>query len=362
MSIFISSWYERAREKAWKKYGGRFYNPGQSKRVFPKTGLLGYKVLIDGCNHNFEVPTEQSRNAKKTSEQDDFRYSLYTSEERMRIHQVRNAIKESSIDDRTRAKQVALLNLKKSRRPPNFFSRRTSESDKSRTQSVSENNEQTTTNSNETSSRKAASIDEKFSFQLVRAQTNIVLPTKPNRTEHLPTLSNARSANPLGKMSSADAFSLSASRRNEQNREEKQEKHRQTLNQIENSLQQPVKISQTEKKSQIPKPPPMLDLDSYIPLPERSSTQRSSLFQNRADVQVFQSTVKPYERYASASARRTAVTCLQEATFLKGKTWLQKVEISKEMMKSRVKHRIQRAAPQLTSPNEISKSKTLPVT
>ncbi|CAF5094083.1 unnamed protein product, partial [Rotaria socialis] len=45
----IIRWYERAREKVWKKYGGRLlYNPSQAKRIYPTQGLLGYKVLIDG--------------------------------------------------------------------------------------------------------------------------------------------------------------------------------------------------------------------------------------------------------------------------------------------------------------------------
>ena len=61
---------------------------------------------------------------------------------------------------------------------------------------------------------------------------------------------------------------------------------------------------------------------------------------SRFDLQIQQATTRSYERYASASIQRTAINCLQEAAFFKRKSWLQQVEISKEMVKQRTKRRI----------------------
>ena len=61
---------------------------------------------------------------------------------------------------------------------------------------------------------------------------------------------------------------------------------------------------------------------------------------SRFDLQIQQSTTRSYERYDSASIQQTAINCLQEAAFFKRKSWLQRVEISKEMVKQRTKRRI----------------------
>ncbi len=53
-----------------------------------------------------------------------------------------------------------------------------------------------------------------------------------------------------------------------------------------------------------------------------------------------QTTVKPYERYATATTRSTAVHCLQEAGYFKDRAWLKHVEMSKELVKHHVKRRI----------------------
>ncbi len=127
----IIRWYERARERAWKKSGGRSLNTSPTKRVYPEQGLLGYKVLIDGYNNTFEVPPEQLRNVRSgstfKSDQSD-RYVGYTEEEREKIIQTKTFVKEFALDDRKRAKQIAAAHLQQSRRPPlGFLSQSTME-------------------------------------------------------------------------------------------------------------------------------------------------------------------------------------------------------------------------------------------
>jgi len=128
MKFNYSSWYERAREKAWKKFGGRFYTPTQTKRVYPKQGLLGYKVLIDGYNNTFEVPSDQLHRVRSSgitrSDKTDL-YVGYSDEEREKIIQMKTFIKQFALDERQRAKQIAATHLQQSRRPP-LLSRRTS--------------------------------------------------------------------------------------------------------------------------------------------------------------------------------------------------------------------------------------------
>ena len=54
---------------------------------------------------------------------------------------------------------------------------------------------------------------------------------------------------------------------------------------------------------------------------------------SRYDLNIQQATVRSYERCAAESTHQTAVKCLKEAGFFKRKSWFQKVEISKEMVK-----------------------------
>lgn len=123
MTSILLSWYERAREKVWKRTGGRFYLGVPSKRVFPETGLLGYKVLIDGYNNKFEVPAEQLRGARANSanKPDYFdRYIGFSDEERDKIIQTKAYIKQYALDERRRAKQLAAARLQEARRKNTF--------------------------------------------------------------------------------------------------------------------------------------------------------------------------------------------------------------------------------------------------
>jgi hypothetical protein len=121
-SFFLNRWYERAREKAWKKYGGHFYSTSQTKRIYPKQGLLGYKVLIDGYNNTFEVPSEQLHSLRSAgtlkTDQNSTRYVGFSDEEREKIIKMKSFVKDFALDERKRAKQIAAINLQQSRRPP----------------------------------------------------------------------------------------------------------------------------------------------------------------------------------------------------------------------------------------------------
>ncbi len=118
MKFNLFSWYERARERAWKKFGGYFYIKTQPKRVYPKNGLLGYKVLIDGYNHTFEVPLEQRPGIRPSDKSQSIEvdpYIGYSNEEREKIIRTKMFMKQSVLDERRRTKQIAALNLQKER-------------------------------------------------------------------------------------------------------------------------------------------------------------------------------------------------------------------------------------------------------
>ena len=121
-------WHERAREKAWKKFGGRFFL-AHTKRVYPKEGLLGYKVLVDGYNHTFEAPPTQGRavrSGSSTRSNQTFAYGAFSDEERTQIAQMKSSMKQYVMDERQRAKQLAAAQLQQLRRPPNLLPRSSS--------------------------------------------------------------------------------------------------------------------------------------------------------------------------------------------------------------------------------------------
>jgi hypothetical protein len=149
-------------------------------------------------------------------------------------------------------------------------------------------------------------------------------------------------------MSSVDAYTLSSSRITSEIEQHKAAKRRELFTQIKQSVE-----NQSDQQSEVSTNPPLsaslpsnpkpMDVETYIPLPDRPTMRQSSPIKSRVDVDIRQSTVEPYERYASATTRSTAVHCLQEAGYFKGKSWLKQVEISKEMVKHHVKRRIRRA-------------------
>ena len=102
---FNYSWCERAKEKTWKRFGGQFSTP-QTKRVYPETGLLGYKVLIDGYNNTFEVPPEQFRSPHSRSASRPDISTGFSEEDREKILRTKNFMQSFQSDDRRRFKQL----------------------------------------------------------------------------------------------------------------------------------------------------------------------------------------------------------------------------------------------------------------
>ncbi|CAF3792319.1 unnamed protein product [Adineta steineri] len=380
----IIRWYERARENAWKKYGGRFYTPSQTRRVYPKQGLLGYKVLIDGYNNTFDIPEEQLRTVHSgkgyTSNAIDI-YTGFSEDERKKIIETKLKVKDIALNDRKRVKQIATANNQQLRRPrlllpskPNkqstlisnttYSSSSTSMNQK---QSVSENDSSSTMDSilskhksNENlklstkkTHKKLPSIssviineegeedgnDEKHSLP------NIISPTM-NLSSSYPLLPNK--LQPI--MSSADAYALSSKRMTLEAEQHRISKRQELFTQIKQSVQSIQNQTQYHPKKTTNLAPISLsidrnsiDVDSYIALPDHPKENRLSPIKSRIDTDVRQSAVQPYERYASASTRSTAVRCLQEASYFKRKSWIKQVEISKEMVKNHVKRRLRRA-------------------
>ena len=386
----IISWYERAREKAWKKYGGRFYNSTQSKRVYAKQGLLGYKVLIDGYNNTFEVPTEQLRIVRSggtvKSENTD-RYIGFTNEEREKIVRMKNFVKDFALDDRKRAKQIAAANLQQARRPHASIPQSSAEQNK-RSYQTSASSELTTNlkrshtivpdikafqsildidNSSITDLTPSTLVSVPSINKRLSKTAHKFLPTRhieekntlpkivspmsnyTSITNKLDTVIQANKREQQSSMSSVDAYAFTSRRVNLEAQQRRTEKRRQLLADIEESIDKQLQLQDSTEKSiqSVPvsastKSNPE-NTEGYIPLPERPSLQRSSPIKSRLDVDIRQSAVKPYERHASATTRSTAVHCLQEAGYFKGKSWLKQVEISKEMVKHHVKRRIRRA-------------------
>jgi len=400
----IISWYERAREKVWKKHGGHFYSASQTKRIYPKQGLLGYKVLIDGYNNTFEVPPEQLRNIRSSgaSQIDQIdRYIGYSEEEREKLIQMKKFVKQFALDDRKRAKQIAQANLQQSRRPPLLLPSSSTEHKKHSMQNSEiifssteipntlkrpitvapdsktfksmldiDNSSVTTLSPSTLTSipslvkRTESKFKEqpkrllKTAFQILSSSNEeekhtlpiIISPisTCTSLTNKLDTVINANKKDPQPIMSSADAYKFSSSRITFESEQRKARKRQELFTQIEQSLDQqlPDQLEKSTHPVSFPSERKSSTIEPYIPLPDHPVMQRSSPIKSRLDLKIRQATVKPYERYASATTRSTAVHCLQEASYFKGKSWLKQVEISKEMIKHHVKRRIRRASDQ----------------
>jgi hypothetical protein len=122
------------------------------------------------------------------------------------------------------------------------------------------------------------------------------------------------------------------------------------LAQIEQSLIDPIEKSPGQTRS------PSAFIDPCLSLADRQRRKGSSPIRSRFDLAIQQATVRSYARYASESSEQTAVNCLQEAGFFRGKSWCQQVEIGKEMVKQRTKRYIRRyesSAPNLHQTDKI---------
>ncbi|CAF0836993.1 unnamed protein product [Rotaria sordida] len=424
----IISWYERARERAWKKYGGCFYTPTQTKRVYPETGLLGYKVLIDGYNNKFEVPIEQLRGARSTilSKSDQFnRYIGFSDEEREKIIHMKAHMKQFALDERQRAKQIATQNLKQSRRPPLLLSQISTDVNKHPTTTTtaaaaaegvssssefsnsqvlsnisgldiksmkpimetdnplitsllqstlvnpirSENSHESKEKTKQTSkihqvTPRMSIVNEKNKHTLPIINSSTIHSISTNKTD---TVANVNKQVFQPQMSLVDAYLVSSTGFDLEIEQNKTTKTSELFTENEQSTQPQQQQQSTETIITTTNPLSsslrsdrisMLDVDSYIPLPDHPTNRSISPIKSRIDLEIHQSTIKSYERYASASTRSTAIDCLREATFFKKKPWIKKVEISKEMVKHKVQQRLRRATNDINKKPIISPLRT----
>ncbi|CAF3910026.1 unnamed protein product [Rotaria sordida] len=412
----IINWYERAREKVWKKYGGHLYNTSQGKRIYPKQGLLGYKVLIDGFNNTFEVPLEQLRNVRSggstiRSDQNDY-YHILNDKEQEKINKMKIFIKNFALDERKRAKQIAAENLQQSRRPrllllpqtklnqnksskkilksipsssfefsnkqkqlnrmdtnlklskiilknenlsnttnftPSALVKRLEENHlfDEKTKHLSKSSDESLSSSAE--SLRSSNLDDEETYAL----PVIVSPTLNAHRYHSSITNKLETVINVNKkdihqttMLSANAYAIPSSRIGLETEQRKTVKQKELFTQTEQPIQkQPQYQSKKSTKllsTSYSSERKVIDIDTYIPLPDHSTTRCSNQLKSRRDCQIHQTTVQSYERYASATTRSTAIHCLQEAGNFKGKSWLKQVEMSKEMMKHMVKRRIHR--------------------
>lgn len=75
--------------------------------------------------------------------------------------------------------------------------------------------------------------------------------------------------------------------------------------------------------------------------PEHQTRRNINMLPMPASYNIQRKTIETFERHASASIHENATECLREASFLKRKSWLKQVELSKEMVKQRAKRQIQ---------------------
>jgi hypothetical protein len=186
-------------------------------------------------------------------------------------------------------------------------------------------------------------------------QENCTVPRIPTSTSNEPIVQSTWkqklkmmntaniNSNRLEVMSSANAYLVSSAHIAAHDEQRKIAAKHELLTQIEQSVKNSVEKPKTRSPSVQTNRSVVLDIDPSIPLPDHPIRKNSSPIRSRLDLEIQQATLKPYERYASASARATAINCLQEAGFFKRKSWLKQVEITKEMVKQRTKRCIRRA-------------------
>lgn len=326
-------------------------------------------------------------------------YIAYTDEEREKIIRTKAFVKQFALDERQRAKQIAATNLQ-ARRQRLSASRASSDGSKQSIVAAHLLEGVSHTPSDLSSSQivsNVSAVDVKgfkpvvqidnptdehlVSIELIDPIQNENNHTNPSRSKRKSKLSQTVPAitilNEEGRhlasanrretiasptkqsrfqpvMSSVDAYLLSSSHVARDNEQKKARKKHQLFAEIEQSLQEQdnrlpeITTAQTNHSLPIDRDA-ILDVDSYIPLRDHSSSSRRGPIKSPLDLEIRQSTFQSYERHASASVRSTAISCLEEASFFKRKSWLKQVEMSKEMVKHRVQRRMHRSENRTTN-------------
>ena len=107
----------------WKKYGGRCSTVKRTKRIYPRQGLLGYKVLIDGYNNTFEMPVERDQPVRLRSDPGGVNAG-FGPEEREKIIEMDQLMRQYVLDDDRRTKQTISARYQRWRRPDLSSSRK----------------------------------------------------------------------------------------------------------------------------------------------------------------------------------------------------------------------------------------------
>ena len=110
---FSFRWYERARERVWKKYGAQINNSIEIKRAYESKGLLGYKVWIDGFNNTFDASNEPIYRVASG------RKSQIDQEEREKILKMEASLENFSVDEQQLpTPPAAIISLQETRHRP----------------------------------------------------------------------------------------------------------------------------------------------------------------------------------------------------------------------------------------------------
>lgn len=121
ISSFLSRWYDRARERVWKKHGAPLDHSIEIKRSVQSRGLLGYRVLIDGFNNTFDpsvVSNSSEASRSQANIEELIRYNTYSNEERENMLKTKVYMKQFLASHPRRAKTVANSFGRRSRNTP----------------------------------------------------------------------------------------------------------------------------------------------------------------------------------------------------------------------------------------------------
>lgn len=417
----IIRWAERARQKAWARITHKSSN-APSKKVYPEHGLLGYPVLIDGINNDFDGPVDQSRIARANSTdptEHTCQYGNFSNEDRMKIYMTKRRIKNFLANDRPRQQQpMSMLNRRatvvgtqrmsitnqtstlKSALKQSSFLAKIAESLRE-TENIEPVAKPIKVNVDEEQSmltglpnsppfrnrvrmsmpaihRVSLSSDNLFRSQSQQKTTTIenqypILSSKPmssSKTNNRDTVSDEQQRKTNQKfrprLSAADIYFLNTSKLNPE------EEKRKSLEKIERMVSEQANsiISQSSSSSssvdtkflRTVDPQLLLEKESRLLLRDGKLASGPRPIKSRFDQHIHRQTMKSYQTRSDTSSRDTVVECIEEAAHFKGKSWLRQIEISKQMIKTQAQQKLrQTTAGPLRASSSITITRTRPI-
>ena len=346
------------------------------KRAYRSKGLLGYKVLIDGFNNTFDAPNEPMHriaSGRKSQLDQTDRCIGFADEERAKILEMQASMKQFRADEQQLlTPHTGTSSLQKTRHPPLLAQRglmRAQLQAIDHAPTVSSVIHEAKNSSLEVSNSKRIKRDvanpvslSPSSDQYERNRTGTINEIKehePTDNHTLPSVSTTILTLPpiqsmhdqqlkmeitrdiasdrRENMSSTDAYMISSARIAADDQQRRIAAKRARLAKIGQAVEYFTEKLAEKKRPRSPKNNLIMSpsTNPYLPLPARQLRKNMGPIQSRIDLKIQQATVMPYESYARESIQQSVVNSLREAGFFRRKSWLQKVEISQEMVRRR---------------------------